>query len=232
MPNTIKTIIIVEDEMLVQQNLSEYLEKNNFEVYTFDDAESFFKSELLSVADAVIMDIGLKGMDGWHATMKIKEQRSALPVLMLTAYSDINYRIQGFETGADDYIIKPFFQEELLARLKAVLRTYEKIPSKRSSYKLDDLVIDTDTKTVNRNELPVKLSQIEYKLLEFLAEENGKPVSKDQIRQRVWKGNYNIGDNTIEVYINILRSKIDKNATTKLIHTKHGFGYYLSTTQV
>jgi DNA-binding response OmpR family regulator len=223
-----KCIFVIEDEIVVQQSLVENLTKNGFEVFAFDTAEQGLNSDMLDYADAVIMDIRLPGMDGWQATSLIKNRYSTIPVIMLTAYNDISYRIQGFETGADDYLIKPFFMEELIARIRAVLRRYEMVPGKKNFFEVDNLSIDLRSKTVTRDEQKIKLSLTEFKLLTLLAEEQGNPVSKEEIMQKVWKGRYSVGDNTIEVYINLLRNKIDRPFSDKLIHTKPGFGYYLS----
>jgi two-component system, OmpR family, copper resistance phosphate regulon response regulator CusR len=223
-----KCIFVIEDEIVVQQSLVENLTKNGFEVFAFDSAEQGLDSDMLEYADAVIMDIRLPGIDGWQATSLIKNRYSAMPVIMLTAYNDISYRIQGFETGADDYLIKPFFMEELIARIRAVLRRYEMVPGKKNFFEVDNLSIDLRSKTVTRDEQKIKLSLTEFKLLTLLAEEQGNPVSKEEIMQKVWKGRYSVGDNTIEVYINLLRNKIDRPFSDKLIHTKPGFGYYLS----
>jgi two-component system, OmpR family, copper resistance phosphate regulon response regulator CusR len=226
-----KSIIIIEDEHAVQQSLAENLVRNGFDVFSFDAAEEAINSDVLDLADAIIMDIRLPGMNGWEATERIKKRYSGVPIIMLTAYSDVRQRVQGFETGADDYIIKPYFVEELLARLRAVLKRYEMIPGGKRFYEIDDLNIDTKAKVVFRGKFPVKLSLTEFNLLALLADADGSPVSKDEILKKVWNGRYSVGDNTIEVYINLLRNKIDKPFPKKLIHTKPGFGYYLATDQ-
>jgi two-component system copper resistance phosphate regulon response regulator CusR len=223
-----KCILVIEDEAVVRQNLVESLTTNGFETFAYETAEQVIESDIISCADAVIMDIQLPGINGWEATALIKKRFTTLPVIMLTAYSDVNYRLQGFETGADDYIIKPFFMEELLARLKTVLKCYEMIPGKKNFFEIGDLSIDLRSKTVLRDQQTIKLSLTEFNLLALLAEEQGNPVSKEEIMQKVWKGRYSVGDNTIEVYINLLRNKIDKPFKSRLIHTKPGFGYYLS----
>ncbi|MEI9944700.1 MAG: response regulator transcription factor [Chitinophagaceae bacterium] len=223
-----KCIIVVEDELVVQNSLVENLTRNGFDAFAYSAAEPFLDSDIISSADAVIMDLQLPGLNGWEATALIKKRYAALPVIMLTAYTDVNYRVQGFETGADDYIIKPFFMEELLARLKTVLKLYEMIPGRKSFYEIGDLSIDIKSKVVLRDQQPIKLSLTEFNLLSLLAEEQGHPVSKEEIMRKVWKGRYSVGDNTIEVYINLLRNKVDKPFKNKLIHTKQGFGYYLS----
>jgi DNA-binding response OmpR family regulator len=226
--NKRKCIIVIEDELVVQQSLVDTLVRNDFDVFAYDNAERVINEDIISVADAIIMDIQLPGIDGWEATSRIKSRDASMPVIMLTAYSDVNHRVQGFETGADDYIIKPFFMEELVARLKAVLKRYEMAPGRRSYYQIGDLSIDIKSKVVTRDKQAIKLSLTEFNLLALLAEEQGNPVSKEEIMQKVWRGRYSVGDNTIEVYINLLRNKVDKPFNKKLIHTKPGFGYYLS----
>jgi two-component system, OmpR family, copper resistance phosphate regulon response regulator CusR len=223
-----KCILVIEDEIVVQQGLVEALTTKGFEAYAYDTAEKVLNTDIINLADAVIMDIRLPGIDGWEATSLIKKRYPLMPVIMLTAYSDVNYRIQGFETGADDYIIKPFFMEELVARLNAVLKLYELIPGKKSYYEIGDLSIDLRSKLVMRNRQIVKLSLTEFNLLALLAEGQGSPVSKEEIMQKVWRGKHTVGDNTIEVYINLLRNKIDKPFSEKLLHTKPGFGYYIA----
>jgi DNA-binding response OmpR family regulator len=223
-----KCIVIIEDEIAVQQSLVDNLMRNGYDAFAYTAAEQAIESDILNVADAVIMDIRLPGINGWEATSVIKTTHSGLPVLMLTAYTDVTHRVQGFETGADDYIIKPFFMEELIARLKTVLKRYEMVPGGNRFYQVGDLSIDTKAKSVIRNAITLRLSLTEFNLLVLLADGNGLPVSKEEILKKVWKGQYSVGENTVEVYINLLRNKIDKPFAVKLIHTKPGFGYYLS----
>jgi two-component system copper resistance phosphate regulon response regulator CusR len=229
--DTKKNIIVIEDEEMVQQSLVQSLTNQGYSVYAYTSAEKALVSDILPLADAVIMDIRLPGIDGWKATKMIKEVNIGIPILMLTAFSEVNHRVQGFETGADDYIIKPFFMEELIARLKAVLKRYEMLPGGRRFYEIGDLYIDAKAKIVFRQKQPIKLSLTEFNLLSLLADSEGMPVSKEEIIKKVWKGRYNVGDNTIEVYINLLRNKVDKPFLQKLIHTKPGFGYYLAVQQ-
>lgn len=223
-----KCIVVIEDEASVQQNMVENLIRNGFDVFAYSKAEQAIESEILHVADAVIMDIRLPGINGLQATSIIKKNNAELPVLMVTAYSDVHYRLQGFETGADDYIIKPFFMEELIARLRTILKRYELAPAGKRFYQVGDLNIDIKGKSVFRGKDVIKLSQTEFNLLALLAEGNGLPVSKEEILKKIWKGKYSVSDNTIEVYINLLRNKIDKPFEGKLIHTKPGFGYFLN----
>jgi two-component system, OmpR family, copper resistance phosphate regulon response regulator CusR len=220
-------VIVVEDESVVQKNLQDHLERNGFNVFSYACAEDAFESGMLANADAVIMDVGLPGMTGLEATQYIKTRFPEIPVIILTAFSEVNHRVQGFEIGADDYIIKPFFVEELMARLKSVLRRYEMIPGSKKTYHIADLTIDIKSKSVFRGNTPIRLSLTEFNLLSLLADSEGSPVSKEDILKKIWKGRYAVSENTVEVYINLLRNKIDRNFTQKLIHTRPGFGYHL-----
>lgn len=224
-------VIVVEDESVVQKNLQDHLERNGFSVFSYTTAEEAFASGMLENAQAVIMDVGLPGMTGLEATQHIKHQFPAIPVIILTAFSEVNDRVQGFEIGADDYIIKPFFIEELMARLKSVLRRYEMIPGTKKIYNIGDLMIDIKNKSVRRNDKPIRLSSTEFNLLILLADSEGFPVSKEDILKKIWKGRYAVSENTVEVYINLLRNKIDKSFAQKLIHTRTGFGYVLGVTE-
>ena len=223
-----KNILVIEDELVVQKNLEEHLKTSGYNVFSFSSAEDAIQSDFIEISDAIIMDIGLPGLNGMEATQIIKKNNAGIPVIMLTAYSEVNHRVQGFEIGADDYIIKPFFMEELLARLKSVLKRYEMIPGSKKFYEIGDLNINTKSKIVIRNEVKIKLSITEFNLLTLLADGEGNPVSKEEISKKIWKGRYNVSENIIEVYINLLRNKIDKNFSKKLIHTKSGYGYYIA----
>lgn len=226
--NQKKFILIIEDEPAVQKNLSERLESEGYETFVYTTAEKAIDGGLCAMASAAIVDINLPGMNGLDAVNILKKQNGMLPVIFLTAYSDVKFRLQGFDAGADDYIIKPFFIDEFVARLKTLLKRYEMIPGSSSNYVVADLEIDVRTKTVLRDNVLIRLSSTEFNLLVLLAEANGRPVRKDEMIKKIWKEKYHVGENTIEVYINLIRNKIDKGHDHKLIHTKAGFGYYLS----
>jgi len=226
--NQKKFIMIIEDEPAVQKNLSERLESEGYETFVYGTAEKALEGGLSTLANAAIVDINLPGINGLEAVSLLRKQNGMLPVIFLTAYSDVQFRLEGFNAGADDYIIKPFFMDEFIARLKTLLKRYELIPGNLKEYVIGNIEINVRTKTVHRKSLFIKLSSTEFNLLLLLAEANGRPVAKDEIIKKIWKDKYHVGENTVEVYINFLRNKIDKGHKEKLIHTKPGFGYYLS----
>jgi DNA-binding response OmpR family regulator len=149
------------------------------------------------------------------------------PVMMLTAFSDIDNKVNALESGADDYLAKPFHFEELHARIKALLRRAKQNVEEFEKIIISDLEIIPETMQVYRSEKQIMLTPKEYKLLLALAKAKGKTLSKQVIAEEVWNINFETGTNTIEVYINFLRNKIDKDYSEKLIHTRPGFGYYL-----
>lgn len=229
--NQSKCILIIEDEIELQRNLSARLEKEKFETFSYSTAEETLRSGVIQLADAAIVDINLPGMNGFEAVKEIRKQNQRIPIMYLTAYSDVEYRLKGFETGADDYIVKPFFMEELIARLRSLIKRYELIPGTKAFYQIGDLLVDVKNKTVSRSGRSIKLSLTEFNLLALLAGADGIPVSKEEILKKIWKEKYKVGENTIEVYINLLRNKIDKPFPNKILHTKPGFGYFISELQ-
>jgi DNA-binding response OmpR family regulator len=147
---------------------------------------------------------------------------------MLTAYGSLSDKLQAFNLGADDYIIKPFYFEELMVRIQALLRRYRQSePVTPSVIKVDDLEVNLTDRTVTRSGKRIDLTLKEYKLLELLITARGRILSKQYIASKVWDINFETGTNTVEVYINFLRAKIDKGFSSKLIHTKSGFGYFV-----
>ena len=166
-------------------------------------------------------------MNGVEVCKKLRESDRNTPVIMLTAYGEIDDKVGAFQSGADDYLVKPFHLEELYVRSLALNKRKNPQPEIVQQITVEDLIINLDHKTVERAGVPIVLTPKEYKLLVILAEANGRTLSKHVIAQKLWNYHIETSQNTIEVYINFLRNKIDKNAAKRLIHTKIGFGYYL-----
>lgn len=208
--------------------LRQFFIKRGFECDQVYDGHIFFKQIELTAYDMYILDVNVPGLNGLEVCKKIRQQNRSIPILMLTAYSAVEDKVNALEFGADDYLVKPFHLEELLARVNALLRrsSNSKIEEKHV-YKIDDLVIDSAELKVTRSGKEIVLTPKEYKLLELLAAADGRTVSKQTIASKVWDINFETGTNTIEVYINYLRNKVDKGFARPLIHTRAGFGYYL-----
>ncbi|MEK7184449.1 MAG: response regulator transcription factor [Patescibacteria group bacterium] len=220
-------ILVIEDERKIAASLKRGLEQEAYAVDVCWDGMSGKATAITGVYDVIILDRMLPGIaDGADIVTALRIEGLSTPVLMLTARDAILDRIEGLDAGADDYLAKPFAFEELLARVRALLRR----PSESATTKLqvDSLVLDPSDKRVSRANIEIKLSVREYALLEYLLRNAGRIVTKDMIIEHVWDFDADILPNTVEVYIGYLRRKIDQPfPTTRLIHTVRGFGYRL-----
>jgi DNA-binding response OmpR family regulator len=220
-------ILVLEDDPILSQEIKSFLSNNSLQcdcVYDGNFVESQFK---LKKYDCLILDINVPGINGIEVCNKIRSNNKHIPILMLTAFGEVKDKVSAFNNGADDYLVKPFHFDELLVRLKALLRRKEMPQSKSNQIFVADLVIDIDKMSLIRNGIEINLSPKEFKLLTILANAKGRVLSKCQIADELWDHHIKTNPNTIEVYINFLRKKIDKDFDIKLIHTKVGYGYYL-----
>lgn len=221
-------ILLLEDDYKLGLQLKIFFNEQNFGCDLVYDGQLFLKQLKLEEYNLYILDINVPSINGLDVLKKIRETEKAIPILMLTAYGDVENKVEALSLGADDYLVKPFHLEELSARVKALLRR-GKVPQEANEiiYHIDDLEILTGEKKVIRAGKQIQLTPKEYKLLELLANSKGRTISKKTISEKVWDIHFETGTNTIEVYINILRNKIDKGFHTPLIHTRPGYGYYL-----
>lgn len=218
-------ILLVEDDQLIRNVVKRGLEKEHqFTVEVAEDGVTGLQMALEAEYAMILLDIMLPGMDGWRICEELRAKRIQTPILMLTARDAVQDRVYGLELGADDYLPKPFDFSELQARIRALLRREK--PYKARVMHIADLTIDTTTHRVTRSNDEIHLTPREYSLLEALARNVGHVLSRDTIQYRVWNDD-NSTSNTAEVYIGLLRKKIDANYTLKLIQTIHGEGYML-----
>lgn len=221
-------ILLVEDDFTLAENIKKQLIAEGYEVENIFDGLLAEKVLLRNGFDCVILDVNIPGKNGFELCKMLRQHQIESPVIMLTAFSEVEDKLEGFESGADDYLTKPFFIEELIARIKVLIKRKKLFQNNETkALVIDDLVIDLKKKTATRKEETIRLTAREFQILALLAQAKGNPVSKKEIIQEVWGTNTEVNTNTIEVFINALRNKIDKNASTKLIHTKLGFGYYV-----
>jgi DNA-binding response OmpR family regulator len=177
--------------------------------------------------DVIILDVIIPGISGFDLCKKIRNNGNLTPIIMLTSLDSVEDKLTGFDCGADDYVVKPFSFQELFARIKALIRrNRESIVN--PVLKVLDLELDSIAKKVKRNGKEINLTATEYKILELLMSNKGKVFDRIHIAEKIWGLSFNSGTNVIDVHINSLRNKIDKEFTQKLIHTKKGFGYVLS----
>ena len=220
-------IILLEDDYTLSKEVGEFLTKHGFHCDHIFDGLMVKKQLKLRDYDLAILDINVPGVNGLQVCKDLREQDSKIPILMLTAFGEVEDKVTAFNNGADDYLVKPFHFEELLLRIKSLLRRKEIPQLKPNTSEIGDLTIDNNELKVYRGGLEINLSPKEFKLLTILANAKGRVVPKSLIADQLWDYHIETNQNTIEVYINFLRKKIDKDFDKKLIHTKVGYGYYL-----
>ena len=218
-------ILIIEDEQDLRETIRTSLLKEKFVVETAADFYSALDKINDYDYDCILLDIMLPGGSGLDLLRELKRLRRSDSVLIISAKDSLDDKVDGLELGADDYLIKPFAFEELLARIRAMLRKREGRAQNRCQ--AADLTVDLDTRTVMRGNIPITLSSKEFSILEYLITNQGIVLSRDRIEQHIWNYDYEGGSNVVDVYIRYLRKKIDDGFEPKLIHTVRGAGYVL-----
>ena len=223
----IQRILLAEDEPKLGQIIQEELTRQGYTTDVAYDglvAEKLFQQHNYSL---VLLDVNLPYKNGLALCKEFREANKSLPIIMLTALGEIQDKMDAFNLGADDYIVKPFHFNELFARIKVFLKRADSGSELAEKINISNLEIDLLNKIVIRGGTTINLTAKEFALLAMLSKANGKVVSKQEILEKVWGLTFDTGTNTIEVYISFLRNKIDKPFDIKLIHTKPGFGYFI-----
>jgi len=224
-------ILVVEDEPDVLRFIKQGLEENGFDVDFAYDGECGKKLALSKHYDVIILDIIIPQLNGIELCKKIRKQKDTAKILLLTALGSLDDKLEGFKAGADDYLIKPFDFLELLARVnvlaKRITQTTDNSPTDEHIIKVADLALNINNKRVKRGGKEITLTAKEFALLELLVLNKNRVLSKVEIAEKIWDINFDRGTNVIEVYINFLRKKIDKDFSVKLLHTMVGMGYIL-----
>jgi two-component system copper resistance phosphate regulon response regulator CusR len=219
-------VLLVEDDRRIASFISKGLRENAYAVDTAQDGDEATYMASINPYDLFILDVNLPQKDGFAVCSELRGNGNAKPILMLTARDTVDDRVAGLDTGADDYLVKPFEFRELVARIRALLRRNNEIRS--NTIMIADLDIDTVSQTVRRGGNPIELTTKEYALLEFLALNKGRVVGREEISEHVWNEDFDPFSNLIEVYIKRLRRKIDEGRPMQLIHTRRGAGYILN----
>jgi two-component system copper resistance phosphate regulon response regulator CusR len=219
-------VLVVEDDPRLAALIARGLREESYAVDTCDNGKSAIMQAAVNSYDAVVLDVMLPGVDGLTVVSALRERHIHTPVLMLTARDTVPDRIAGLDAGADDYLVKPFDFGELLARLRALLRRPEAVQPMRVT--IADLDIDLQSHTVIRAGTPIVLTAKEFALLELLARHAGRVVSRADIVAHVWDDNHDPFTNAVEVYMNRLRGKVDREPFAPLLHTRRGAGYMLA----
>ncbi len=222
-------ILLIEDEPKTVQSLRQGLEENG---YSVDIAYDGLIGKQLAVRNTyhlIVSDIIMPGLNGLELCRELRQAGNQTPILMLTALGTTDDKVVGLDAGADDYLVKPFEFKEFLARVRALTNRGGLVSQTAQLLRFGDLEVNMDAKTVHRAEKKIDLTVREFNLLVYLIRNQGRVISKSEIAEQVWEIDFDSGTNIIEVYVNYLRKKIDRDFTTKLIHTQFGMGYVLKT---
>lgn len=222
-------ILVVEDEKNLNDIIVKKLKMEKYGVDNCFDGKDALDFILTTDYDVIILDIMMPKMDGFQVLERIRSKNIKTPVLLLTAKDSIEDRVKGLDLGADDYLVKPFSFEELMARIRVLLRRNVNNSDTNADniYKIANLTINTKSHAVLRGDKPIKLSAREFTILEYLVRNKERILSRDNIEQHIWNYDYEGGTNVVDVYIRYIRKKIDDGYSPKLIHTIRGVGYVL-----
>ncbi|MDH4117312.1 MAG: response regulator transcription factor [Acidimicrobiia bacterium] len=217
-------LLVVEDDQGVRESLARALQYEGYDVATAADGFAALDAVRRSEHDAIILDVMMPGLDGLDVARKIRSNGHATPILMLTARHEVSDRVAGLDAGADDYLVKPFALDELLARLRALLRRGG-VTESRDVLTVADLEIDPAARTVRRGSRRIDLTKTEFDLLELLAFNAGIVLTREVIFERVWGYDFETSSNSLDVYVGYLRRKLESTGEPRLIHTVRGVGY-------
>jgi two-component system copper resistance phosphate regulon response regulator CusR len=221
-------ILVIEDEKRIADFLSRGLESGGYSVDVAGDGATALEMVHATEYDLIILDLGLPDMDGMAVLKKVRTRKTSPPVLILSARDAVDDRVKGLETGADDYLVKPFAYVELLARVRVLLRRGQPTPER---LQVGDLSLDCIRRKVTRAGENIELAPKEFSILEYLMRNRGRPLSRTMIVEHVWDMDYDGLTNIVDVYIRHLRSKIDEKWPDKMIQTVRGIGYMLDSAE-
>ena len=222
-------ILVVDDERAVRESLRRALELEGYEIeLAADGREALYRLERTTEPDAMILDVLMPGVDGLEVCRRLRDSGSKLPVLMLTARAEVESRVEGLDAGADDYVTKPFALDELLARVRALLRrTADEEDESGELLRFENLELDPATREVTRAGRPIELTRTEFSLLELFLRNPRQVLTRSIIFERVWGYDFGPTSNSLDVYIGYLRRKTEEAGAPRLIHTVRGVGYAL-----
>jgi two-component system response regulator MprA len=219
-------ILVVDDDAAVRESLRRALQLEGYEVgLAADGAEALERLDEPAGTDAVVLDVSMPHVDGLEVSRRLRRSGNRVPILMLTARDEVTDRVAGLDAGADDYVVKPFALEELLARLRALLRRLG--PDEGAALQFADLSLDPVTREVWRGETRIELTRTEFSLLELFLTNPRQVLTRSVIFERVWGYDFGFGSNSLDVYIGYLRRKTEEGGKPRLIHTVRGVGYAL-----
>lgn len=219
-------VLVAEDDRALRESLARVLGFEGYQVVLARDGAEALEQVVAEAPDLVVLDVAMPHVDGLTACRLLRQRGFHVPVLMLTARHTVADRVEGLDAGADDYVVKPFALDELLARVRALLRRPTAAPSD-APLRVGDLVVDPTTRRVHRGDREVSLTKLEFDLLELLARNAGLVLSRDLIYERIWGYDFETGSKSLDVYVGYLRRKTEAGDEVRLLHTVRGVGYTL-----
>lgn len=218
-------ILVVEDERDLNRIITKHLKKNNYSVDSCFDGQEGLDFISYNEYDLIITDIMMPNVDGYEFIEKLRNNKNNTPVIMLTAKDTLEDKIEGLDSGADDYIVKPFEFDELLARIRVLMRRNYGLAT--NVIQIEDIILDISKKQVTKSKELINLTGKEYEVLEYLMKNKGSILSRDQILNHVWDYNYEGASNIVDVIIKNIRKKLSNGEASTIIHTKRGLGYFV-----
>lgn len=220
-------VLVVDDDKKITALLRRSLIFEGYDVEVAGNGEEGLRLAAAWQPDLVLLDVMMPGLDGWEVCRRLRIAGPGLPVLMLTARDEVNDRVKGLDLGADDYLVKPFALEELMARVRALLRRKGPGETAVAALTFEDLILDHTTREVKRGDRDIQLTAKEFELLSLLMEHPRQVMTRDLIMERVWGYDFAGESNVLEVYVAMLRQKLEEGGERRLIHTVRGVGYVI-----
>ena len=222
-------VVVAEDDPSVRNAVERVLELEGYQVKTANDGNAALDLVVSSKPHAVVMDVMMPFADGLTVTRELRHRGNRTPILLLTARHEVGDRVTGLDAGADDYLVKPFAVDELLARVRALLRRYES-PTSAAVLSLGDLTMDVNKREVKRGSKVLELTKTEFDLLHILLEQRDIVLTREYLYEHIWGFNFETNSKSLDVYIGYLRRKLDDSGEEKLLHTVRGVGYVMRNT--
>ncbi len=219
------SIVIAEDDPSVRKAVQRVLELEGYSVTAVNDGQAALDTILAKTPDAAVLDVMMPFLDGLSVCKELRHRGNRTPILLLTARHEVGDRVAGLDAGADDYLVKPFAVDELLARVRALLRRHSPSSSAASIFQLEDLTLDVNRREVHRGTRQIELTKTEFDLLHILLEQSGIVLSREYLYEHIWGFNFETNSKSLDVYIGYLRRKLEEGGESRLLHTARGVGY-------
>ena len=219
------SVVVAEDDPSVRKAVQRVLELEGYTVTAVNDGQAALDTILVKTPDAAVLDVMMPFLDGLSVCKELRHRGNRTPILLLTARHEVGDRVAGLDAGADDYLVKPFAIDELLARVRALLRRHAPLSSTTTVLHLQDLTLDANRREVHRGARQIDLTKTEFDLLQILLEQSGIVLTREYLYEHIWGFNFETNSKSLDVYIGYLRRKLEEGGESRLLHTARGVGY-------